>query len=510
MDARRSVERPPRGVSRAGAPVPAVAPAPVRPERVTSWGGAVAGEALVFRPGTWEEVDAAIELARRRGRSVAFRGAGRSYGDAALATGHVLVDLGRLRSILAWDPERGIIDVEPGVTIHELWCRTLPDGWWPPVVPGTAAVTVGGAAAMNVHGKNHWNTGCFGDHVLEFEIVLPSGERRVCDRSREPDLFHAAIGGFGMFGHFTRLRLGMRRVGTGYVDVRAFPTRDLPHALDVFEEHANEADFLVGWLDGFARGERLGRGIVHRADHASPGPASESPPSLRPEYQLAPRGLLRVLPRSQMWRLLRLFRHRPGMRLLNATKHAADRIAHRGSEPTQQPLASFSFLLDALPNWERCYRPGGLIQVQAFVPAAAARSVFTAQLRLSQARGLPPYLAVLKRHREDPFLIRYAIDGYSLALDYPVTRRNGARLRALIREMNERVFDAGGRFYFAKDAVLERGSPSRFLPPDRLERFLELKRRYDPEGLVQSDLSRRLFGDFGAAAGSAARASAPS
>lgn len=463
-------------------------------ERLASWGGALSGEAIVYRPDTWEAVEQALDAARRQGRPVAFRGAGRSYGDAALATGGVVVDFGRLRSILAWDPERGIIDVEPGVTIHDLWTRVLPDGWWPPVVPGTSTVTVGGAAAMNVHGKNHWKAGCFGDHVLEFEIVLPTGERLVCDRTRNADLFHAAIGGFGMLGYFTRLRLQLKKVETGNVVVRAFPTRNLSEAFDVFEANAEDADYLVAWLDGFARGDRLGRGIIHRADYetgsADRGAAAHT---LRPEYQLAPRGLIRVLPRSHMWRLMRPFTNRVGMRLVNAVKYAVDRRSHRSPEPEPWPLAAYSFLLDAVPDWQRSYGRGGLIQYQAFVPAAQARRVLAALLDLPRYRGFPPFLAVMKRHREDPFLIRYAVDGYSLALDFPATRRNQAAFKAVLREMDEMVIAAGGRFYFAKDATLERGAPDRFLPSDCLERFRELKRRHDPDGLIQSDLYRRLF-----------------
>lgn len=494
MSTARSADRPPRSEGARRGVTPPAHPDSGRRERVVSWGGAVAGETIVYRPASWDAVEEAIDTARRRGCTVTFRGAGRSYGDAAMATGGVVVDLSGLRSILAWDPDRGVVDVEPGVTIHDLWTLALPDGWWPPVVPGTATVTVGGAAAMNAHGKNHWNAGCFGDHILEFEIAVPSGERLVCDRTRHADLFHAAVGGFGMLGYFTRLRLQLRRVATGRVDVRAFPTRNLSEALDVFEAHKSTADYLVGWLDGFARGDRLGRGIVHRADYESElTDPDEAAKTRRASYQLAPRGLIRVLPKSHVWRLMRPLNNRLGMRWVNAAKYAFDRLSHRSPEPTPWPLAAYSFLLDAIPNWQRSYGPGGLIQYQSFIPASEARRVFGAQLRLAQERGIPPFLAVLKRHREDPFLIRYAVDGYSLALDFPVTRRNRAGLRALIREMDALVFDAGGRFYFAKDATLERGSPDRFLPADGLERFRELKRRYDPDGLIQSDLYRRLF-----------------
>ena len=297
----------------------------------------------MYRPETWEAVEEAIDVARRQGRPVVFRGAGRSYGDAALATGGVVVDFSRLRSILAWDPEQGTIDVEPGVTIHDLWTRVLPDGWWPPVVPGTATVTVGGAAAMNVHGKNHWKAGCFGDHVLEFEIVLPSGERLVCDRTRNADLFHAAIGGFGMLGYFTRLRLQLKKVETGNV-VRAFLTRNLSEALTCSKSTPKTP--TTAWLDGFAWA------TGSAADHPPPitnGSVIAAPcPHAPARVPTAPRGLIRVLPRSHMWRLCGRSRTASGCGHQRG-QYAVDRRSHRSPEPEPWPLAAYSSP-DAVPT----------------------------------------------------------------------------------------------------------------------------------------------------------------
>ena len=155
-----------------------------------------------------------------RGVTVCPRGGGNSYGDAAILQGGVTLDCTAAARILIWEPATGVATVEPGVTIADLWRRVLPDGWRPPVVPGRGVVTVAGAAAANIHGKNNWRAGAFGDHILSFELALPSGERLTCSRDSHPDLFPAAIGGMGLLGVFTRLTLRMARVWSGMVDER--------------------------------------------------------------------------------------------------------------------------------------------------------------------------------------------------------------------------------------------------------------------------------------------------
>ncbi len=176
-------------------------------EYVEGWGMAVGAHGRVLRPRSVEEVAACFALARAEGTTIGLRGTGCSYGDASVNTGGHSLDVTAMNRVLAWDPATGIAVLEPGVTIEQLWTRILPDGWWPPVVSGTAFPTIAGVAAMNIHGKNNFKAGTIGDWIVEFDLALPSGELRTCSREKSPDLFHAAIGGFGMLGCFTRLVL---------------------------------------------------------------------------------------------------------------------------------------------------------------------------------------------------------------------------------------------------------------------------------------------------------------
>jgi FAD/FMN-containing dehydrogenase len=468
-----------------------------RLERVWSWGGATSAMSWVYRPTTAEGLADVFALARAEGRTVGLRGAGQSYGDAATSAENLCLDTSRMTRVLDWDPDAGRIRVEPGVTIRQLWQYTIEDGWWPPVVPGTMNVSIGGAVAMNIHGKNNWRAGTIGEHVEAFELLLPGGEVVRASRDERPDVFHAAIGGFGVLGCFTSITLRLKRIHSGLLDVDPVPVRSLDEMIAVVEERMPTADYLVGWLDTFARGRALGRGLVHEARYVDDD--RDRAQTLRVANQELPSTFFGVVPKSMMWLAMRPFTNDPGVRLVNAVKHRQG--VWQGRHGYRQSHVAFAFLLDYV-EWKRAYGRGGLIQYQSFVPAAAARAVYRELLERSHRAGITPYLGVFKRHRVDPFLMTHAVDGYSLALDFKVTARNRRRLWEHAAELTRVVLDAGGRFYFAKDSTLTAPQLERYLAEERVRRFLALKRTLDPEGLLQTDLYRRLF----AGAAEAARA----
>jgi decaprenylphospho-beta-D-ribofuranose 2-oxidase len=459
---------------------------------VAGWGGAVACRAEIEFARGVEDVRAAFARARKEGRPIALRGAGCSYGDAALLEGGVLLDLTRFNRVLAFDATTGVVDAEPGVTVKDLWTLGLPHGFWPPVVSGTMYPTLGGALAMNIHGKNSFAVGTIGEHVDEFDLLAPDGSLFTCSRERNADVFRAAVGGFGMLGAFTRIRLQLKRVPGGRLAVTAYAPRNLEEMVEIFERDHAAADYLVGWLDGFARGAALGRGIVHRADYAGPDVDPEAKATLALDRQTLPPRILGVMPRSWAWRFARPLVNDFGMRWVNALKIFAGRHEAR-RPPHLQSHVAFAFLLDYVPDWKKSYGKGGLIQYQSFVPADAAARVHGDLIRRSQEADLTPYLLVTKRHRRDPYLLTHSVDGYSMAMDFRVTARNRTRLWDLCRAFDDVVVDAGGRFYFAKDATLTRASFARSVPPEELAAFAALKRRLDPDGLLQTELSRRLF-----------------
>ncbi len=462
---------------------------PGRLEPVDAWGGAVRSEGFVHRPGSAEEAAAVLRRVREAGGGVVLRGAGCSYGDASLHPGGAVLDLTGLGRILEWDPGSGLAVCEPGVTFGRLWRHALGDGFWPPVVPGTAAVTVGGALAANIHGKNAFRAGPLGEHVAWFELLGPDGAVRRCSPDAEGEVFRAAAGGFGLLGCFTRIALRLRPVASGLLEVRSRAFGDLASLLAAMRERSREADHLVGWVDAFARGASLGRGLLHEARHLGAGEDPDRARSLRADSHGPPARVLGILPRGVLWRGLRCFAWEGGMRLLHGARWAA---GARRRAPRREGLADFHFLLDAVPGWKRAYGPGGLVQFQSFVPAAAAESVFAGQIRRSREEGLVPWLSVVKLHRRDGFLLSHGVDGFSLAMDFPVLRGREDRLRAHLRSLAAEAVAAGGRFYLAKDAVLTPGLFADSLPPGTLAEFRRLKARLDPEGVLRSAMAERL------------------
>ena len=282
--------------------------------------------------------------------------------------------------------------------------------------------------------------------------------------------------------------------------VEAWDTPNLQAMVDDFEERAPGADYLVGWVDCMAGGRGLGRGIVHQAGYLAEGEDPNPRDSLTPAAQDLPSRIFGVMPKSMVWMFMKPFVNNLGMRAINAARYRSSRIPPRGHVYLQSH-AAFAFLLDYVPNWKLAYRPGGLIQYQSFLPRDSAVECFEAILRMSHKAGVPPYLGVFKKHRPDPFLLTHALDGYSLALDFRVKPRTRDRVWALAQEMDRVVLDHGGKFYFAKDATLRSETLRRFFPEGALDKFVEIKKRCDPENLLQSNLSRRLLAAYLAESG---------
>lgn len=464
-----------------------------RLQRVTGWGGSASAMSWVHRPTTIDGLLDAFAVARTHGLSVGLRGGGQSYGDASLNGENVSLDLSRMTRILDWDPDAGVARVEPGVTIRQLWEYAVEDGWWPAVVPGTMFVSLGGAVGANVHGKNAWKVGPIGDHVHAVDLLLPSGEQRRLTRESAPELFHATIGSFGLLGVVTSVTLGLKRVYSGQVLVEAASAPHLDALVDAFEARAPEADYLVGWVDLFAKAPALGRAVIHQANYLAPGEDLRPARTLRREAQELPPTIFGVVPKSVLPLLMRPLVHDLGVRLVNTAKYRMS--AAQGTHRFLQPHAAFHFLFDYIPQWKRAYGPGGLIEWQCFLPAGATRSALREIIERMQRAGVLPYLGVFKKHRPDAFLMSHGVDGYSLACHFKVTPARRAPLWRLCRELNAVVLDAGGRFYLAKDSTLEPGDVERAIGTDAIARLLALKRECDPETLLQTELFRRLFPD---------------
>jgi decaprenylphospho-beta-D-ribofuranose 2-oxidase len=439
---------------------------------LAGWGRTQPVVARVVTPAN--EDDVAAILAEAHGPVIA-RGLGRSYGDAAQAAGGTVVDgrgLARLGSI---DPNTGAITVGAGASIDAILGVAVPRGWFVPVSPGTRQVTIGGAIAADVHGKNHHRDGAFCQHVSELRLVAPTGARTV-GPAVDPDVFWATAGGMGLTGIVTEATVRLLAIETDRVLVDTDRCDDLDALLARME--TDEAyRYSVAWVDCMATGSSLGRAVLTRGDHAKlddlPVAARANPLHAPAVSRLripvaAPRGLLNRLS-------------------VRAFNEAWFRRAPRERRGELQQIGAFFHPLDFVTDWNLLYGPRGVVQYQLAVPDGAVEVVRRA-IELLATSGVPSFLAVLKRlGPADPGPLSFPISGWTLALDVPV---GPPQLPGVLDAIDELVLGAGGRVYLAKDARLDPGRLRAMYP--RLAELEAVRRRLDPDGVLASDLARRL------------------
>jgi decaprenylphospho-beta-D-ribofuranose 2-oxidase len=414
---------------------------------------------------------------------VIARGAGRSYGDAAQNNGGTVLDMRAFNRILSIDLENRLLTAQAGVTIAQLMARLAAHGLTLPVVPGTRHVTLAGAIASDIHGKNHHRDGGFARHVVSLSLCTPArGVVEVTPES-DPDLFYATLGGMGLTGVILQATVRTEALPAPWVLADSDRTDGLEQTLQLMggeERHR----YSVAWLDLLAEGAKMGRAIVSRAD---PLPADSLTAAFggrrarRAAYPstLSRRPLLEV-PHGFPDALLRP----SSVRAFNALRWWA---APRRERAHPLALAPYFFPLDALGAWNRLYGSGGLVQYQFVVPSGA-ESALERSLELMRARRLPVYLAVFKRFGAafgGP--LSFPLEGWTLAVDIPAATPG---LRSALDELDELVAIAGGRVYLSKDARLGGEALNAMYP--RLDRFHAQRARVDPEGVLRSDLGRRL------------------
>jgi decaprenylphospho-beta-D-ribofuranose 2-oxidase len=441
-------------------------------EVLTGWGRTAPTTAEVVRPAGPGSV-AAI-LASPGSRGAIARGLGRSYGDAAQNAGGTVVATASLDHITWSDEAAGLVAVGGGTSLDAILRALVPRGWFVPVSPGTRSVSVGGAIAADVHGKNHHADGSFASHVTSLTLATPAGTREVTPTD-DPDLFWATAGGMGLTGIILGATLRMLPIETSRVRVVTERAADLDDVMARMSSGDAGHRYSVAWIDCVARRRNLGRSVLTRGDHAR----VEELPAAGRHHPLRFDAASHLSVPPFMPGLV----NRTTVRLFN---EAWFRKA-RSHATTIESMSSFFHPLDALRDWNRFYGPGGFVQYQFVVPYGAEAIVQTALQRLSELR-LPSFLGVLKRFGPaDPGPLSFPIPGWTLALDLPA-RLSG--LAGFLDALDELVASAGGRVYLAKDGRLRPDVLAQMYP--RLGDWMAVRDRVDPEGVLQSDLARRL------------------
>jgi decaprenylphospho-beta-D-ribofuranose 2-oxidase len=442
---------------------------------LTGWGRIAPTVARLAEPARPEQVAGLLRSAPAAG--VIARGLGRSYNNAAQNDGGLVISTVALNKIISLDREAGLVTSEAGVSLEQLIVAGLPAGWFVPVSPGTRQVTVGGAIAADVHGKNHHVAGSFARHVRWFDLLLPDGAERRVTPAAEPDLFWATAGGMGLTGIILRAEIQLTRVESARLRVDTVKTADIDDAMAYLEATDSKFGYTVAWLDCLAAGASLGRSVITSGDFATPGelaPADRCDPlAFRPAARIgAPRGC----PPGLI--------NRYTVALANEAWY---RKAPRSRTGEIQSIGKFFHPLDGIRNWNRVYGQAGFRQYQYAVPAGQDEAVRRSVELISRAHA-PSFVTVLKRFGPgSPGYLSFPIEGWTLALDFPART---AGLDALLKRLDELVVAAGGRVYLAKDSRVSPEVLAAMYP--RLAEFRQLRKQLDPAGLLGSDLSRRL------------------
>ncbi len=443
-------------------------------EVLSGWGRTAPTRSEVLHARDEEQVSAAVQATGRRG--VLARGLGRAYGDGAQNAGGWVVDGPARSGLLDVDLSTGVARVLAGSSLDSLMRWLVPLGWFVPVTPGTRMVSVGGAIAADVHGKNHHVRGSFCDHVLSMRIVDGRGEIREITPEGDPEVFWATAGGMGLTGVVLDATIRMKRIGSSLVSVDTDRSTDLDDVMAMMVEGDARYEYSVAWIDLSARGKRMGRSVLERGTFATEEEARASgmsdphhytthmfpsPPDVFPNGLLNP---LTVRAFNEVWYRKAPFRKRGELRGIEAFFHPLDMIA----------------------DWNRVYGRRGFLQWQFAVPDAETELVRRAVDRISAAR-IGSVVNVLKRFGPgSPGALSFPIQGWTLSVDIPVQ----AGIEGLLDELDEEVVAAGGRIYLAKDSRVRPELLPEMYP--RLDEWREVRDKLDPEGVFRSDLGRRL------------------
>lgn len=439
-------------------------------ETLAGWGHFPTSDCRTYRPEKSRDLRNILRVAPG---TLLARGLGRSYGDAAL-TGGEIIRTERLDHILAFDIQRGIVRAQAGVTLAELMALGIPHGWLPPVIPGTRHVTLGGAFACNVHGKNHWREGEFAEHVTAIRLLTESGTTLECSPNEHADLFWATAGGMGMTGIVEEVTLRLRAIASTSLRTTTYRVASIEDMLAAFEQARAGSDYMVGWIDHTGKDASLGRGVFEAGSHITAGEGGTPLKNFTP-----PAGKLTVPVYLPAFAL-----NRHVMSLYNRW-----RFKKYAAQPKYETVdfSGFFHPLDGIGSWNKLYGKRGFFQYQCLLPESESVAAQLRQLlsMIHQKRCFS-FLAVLKYHRDGKGSMTFSKQGYSLALDFP----NTPAVRDLLPQLDRWVAAQRGRVYLAKDALLSEDYFRAMYP--EAESWRELVREIDPGSRFVSRMAERL------------------
>lgn len=437
-------------------------------EVIAGWGNYPAVESMVSHPRNekdWKEIV--------NNGAVTPRGLGRSYGDQAISSDkHVAIST-KMNHFLAWSEEDGTLECEAGVSLEEIITTFAPRGWLPMICPGTKFVTIGGAIANDIHGKAHHADGSFINCVLSFTILLADGTIATASRDNNTDLFIANFGGLGLLGVILTAKIRLRKIETTYFKQQSIKVNNLDEMLAALEKYQHY-NYSVAWVDPLAKGAKLGSGVLTVGNAAA---LNDLPPALQKEPLKVHKISKLTVPFFMPGFVLNNFTVRILNRLIAFVQNSPKAFVH---------YEKFFFPLDMINNWNKGYGKRGFIQYQFVIPEKGGEKVLREIMEMIANSGCTPFLNVFKKMGEGQGILSFPFAGYTLAIDFPVTKG----LKDFTRKLDQKVLEAGGRLYLGKDSMMEKDMFQHMYP--QYGEWLDIKKKYDPRNIFTSDIARRL------------------
>lgn len=449
-------------------------------------------QALVAYPTSLDDCLEIIEYSKNNSMNICPKGGGFSWGDMILNNGHIIADMSKMRKIVEFKAEAEQITVQSGVQLGDIFQKIIPHNLTLPACPGGVKVTVGGAISNNVHGKDSYSAGNFGDQVVSIKILLSSGEMVEIDRKKKRPIFEAVVGGMGLIGIIIEATLQLKKVPSVFVDVTTKKQDNIKESLLYLEEAKKRAEFAVIWSDAFSTGKRLGRGFVKTASWSNKK-NKMSMEQLSKSLEV-PDKLFGIIPPKPVWYLGRPFLKPQMMRYANMLIHFIQTNTKTANiaSTNNMPFMDYNFLFGMkFPFIRQLFLPYGMIEFQPFIPRSAGIEAVEGLLKLFQKFHCEPLFCGIKLHKNDNYMISFAGDGYSVGGAIQVRGRSLKKINQFARAVCEYTMECGGKLLLSKDEMLFRDIFQKMYP--RYNEFIGIKKELDPMGLFSSDMYRRMI-----------------
>ncbi len=451
---------------------------------------------LVY-PKSLEDLNNIINIAIENKISICCRGNGLSYADLVTNKDNILIDLTLFKNIKSWSKDTGIIDLEPGVSFGDVFNLTMLDGWILPCCPGSMDITIGGAISNNVHGKDSYKMGNFGNNVISMKVLLSSGKIIYVSRKENAEIFKAIIGGMGLLGIIIEAKLKLKKISSPFVETSNVLSKNIYETIEVFDKYKDEYDFSVAWADCFSSEQSLGRGFVSLAKWSG---------EKKIEKKLLEKSLIKsnrksnlifnVLPSKPTWFILKYFANRQTFKYFNKffyNYNVFKKSLGLNLENKLELFNNFNFLHNKMPDIKNIHKPYGFLEFQPLLPIKNIDRNIKEILLLCKKFKTESLLCGVKLHKADEFFLSYQLDGFSLGIDIQIKGKKREDIRSFSNDLFDLVSDCGGKIYLAKDEYMTNQHLKRMYP--NIDLFLNLKKQYDNKGVFSSDLFKRILND---------------